>query len=160
MLTTLALAMALGADPTVTLGSGAKMCAALKAEDFTAVGLSPDPTPPRPPTAGEPTGAYCTYNKAFPMAGGIELDIFDGQSDPAGVVKTMLSEGGGRTTPAALPGVDESLLTVSPGDKGHTMASLTVRHRRLVFGITIPESPKAREQLVALATLVLARVKH
>ena len=40
------------------------------------------------------------------------------------------------------------------------MASLMVRHRRLVFGITIPQGPKAKEQLLALATLVLSRVKH
>jgi hypothetical protein len=81
--------MALGADPTVALGTGAGMCAALKAEDFTAVGLSPDPTPPRPPNSVESTGARCTCTKAFPIAGGLELDIFDGASDPAGVVKTM-----------------------------------------------------------------------
>jgi hypothetical protein len=159
MVTGLVLAMALGADPTVTLGSGPKMCAALKTEDFSAVGLSPDPVP-RPPNSTEATGAYCVYTKAFPSAGGLEFDIFDGESDPAGVVKTMLGEGGGKTTPAGLAGVDEGLLTVLPGDKGHTMASLTVRHRRLVFGITIPQGPKAKEQLLALAQLVLARVKH
>ena len=72
----------------------------------------------------------------------------------------MLGEGGGKATPAGLAGVDDSQLTVSPGEKGHPMASLTVRHRRLVFGITIPQGPKAKEQLVALAQLVLARVKH
>jgi hypothetical protein len=160
MLTGLVLAMALGAEPTVTLGSGAKMCAALKAEDFKAVGLDPDPTPPRPPNSTEPTGAYCTYTKAFPIAGGLEFDIFDGESDPAGVVKTMVGEGGGKQTPAGMAGVDESLLSQVPGDKGHTMASLVVRHRRLVFGITIPQSPKAKEQLLALADLVLSRVKH
>jgi len=156
----LVLAMALGADPTVALGTGARMCAALTAEDFTAVGLSPDPTPPRPPNSVEPTGAYCTYTKAFPIAGGLELDIFDGASDPAGVVKTMLGEGLSPPTPAGLTGVDESLLSQAAGDKGHTMASLVVRHRRLVFGITIPQSAKAREQLLALAKVVLARVQH
>jgi len=159
MITSLVLAAALGADPTVTLGTGAKMCAALTAADFSAVGLHPDPTPPRPPNSTEPTGAYCTYNKAFPIAGGLEFDIFDGESDPVGVVKTMLSESGPRK-PAGLAGVDESVFTESPGDKGVTMTGLVVRHRRLVFGITVPASPKAREQLLALAPLVLARVKH
>src|SRR6187401_618984 len=71
MLTGLALAVALGADPTVALGTGPKMCVALTAADFTAVGLSPDPTPPRPPNSDEKTGAYCTYTKAFPVAGGL-----------------------------------------------------------------------------------------
>ena len=160
MLTGLVLAIALGADPTVTLGSGAKMCAALKAEDFQAVGLNPDPTPPRPPNSTEPSGAYCTYTKVFPIAGGLELDIFDGESDPVGVVKTMLGEGLSKPTPAGLAGVDESRLSQAAGDKGHTMASLIVRHRRLVFGITIPQSPKSTEQLLALAKVVLSRVKH
>ena len=160
MLTGLALAMALGADPTVALGTGPKMCAALTAADFTAVGLSPDPTPPRPPNSDEKTGAYCTYTKAFPIAGGLEFDIFDGESDPAGVVETILGEGGGKPTRADLAGVDESLLALSPGDKGVTMAALVVRHRRLVFVITIPSTPKAKAQLVSLATVVLARVKH
>ena len=160
MVTGLVLMLALGADPTIVLGSGPKMCAALTAADFTAVGLAADAAPPRPPNSTEPTGAYCTYTKAFPIAGGLELDIFDGESDPAGVVKTMLGEGIGAPTPAGLAGVDESLLSQGASEHGHTMASLIVRHRRLVFGITIPQSPKAKGQLLALAQLVLARVKH
>jgi hypothetical protein len=40
------------------------------------------------------------------------------------------------------------------------MASLVVRHRRLVFAITVPSTPKAKEQLLALAPVVLSRVKH
>jgi hypothetical protein len=159
MLTGLALAMMLGADPTVVLGTGPKMCAALTAADFTAVGLSPDPTPPRPPNSDEKTGAYCTYTKAFPIAGGLEFDIFDGESDPAGVVKTILAEGG-KATPAGLAGVDDSLLALSPGEKGVTIAVLVVRHRRLVFVITIPSTPKAKEQLLLLGKVVLSRVKH
>jgi hypothetical protein len=159
MITGLVLALAVGADPTVALGSGAKMCAALTAADFTAVGLQPDAAPPRPPNSTEPTGAYCTYTKAFPIAGGLELDVFDGESDPAGVVKTILSESG-KPAPAGLAGVDESILTISPGNAGVTMASLVVRHRRLVFAITIPSSPKAKAQLLSLGATVLARVKH
>ena len=159
MLTGLALAMALGADPTVALGTGPKMCAALTAADFTAVGLSPDPAPPRPPNSDDKTSAYCTYTKAFPVAGGLEFDIFDGEADPVGVVKTILAEGG-KPTRAELAGVDESLLALSPGQKGVTMASLVVRHRRLVFAITIPSTPNAKEQLVSLAKVVLSRVTH
>jgi hypothetical protein len=159
MLTSVALSMALGADPTVVLGTGPKMCAALTAADFTAVGLNPDPAPPRPPNSDDKTNAYCTYTKAFPVAGGLELDIFDGESEPAGVVKTIVAEGG-KSTPAGLVGVDESLLARSPGEKGVTMASLVVRHRRLVFAITIPSTPKATEQLLSLAKVVLSRVKH
>jgi len=49
----------------------------------------------------------------------------------------------------------------APPDQGRAdRAFVIVRHRRLVFGITIPQSPKAKEQLLALAQLVLARVKH
>jgi hypothetical protein len=159
MISTIVLAVALGAEPSVVLGTGPKMCAALTAADFTAVGLNPDPKPPRPPNSDDPTGAYCTYTKAFPVAGGLELDIFDGESDPAGVVKTILAEGG-KPRPAGLAGVDESLLSLSPGEKGHTLATLVVRHRRLVFAITVPSGPKAKDQLMALGQLVLSRVKH
>jgi hypothetical protein len=159
MLTGVALAMALGADPTIALGTGPKMCAALTAADFTAVGLSPDPTPPRPPSSDDKTSAYCTYTKAFPLAGGLELDVFDGESDPVGVVKTILAEGG-KATAAGLAGVDQSLLALSPGEKGVTMASLVVRHRRLVFSITVPSTDRAKEQLLALAKVVLSRVQH
>jgi hypothetical protein len=159
MITGLVLAMTIAADPTVVLGTGAKMCAALTAEDFKAVGLNPDPAPPRPPNSTERSGAYCTYTKAFPSGGGLEFDIFDGESDPAGAVKTILGESG-PPQPAGLSGVDESLLSLSPGEKGLTVATLVVRHRRLVFAITIPSSPKAKDQLLALAPLVIARVKH
>jgi hypothetical protein len=149
----------IAADPTVVLGTGAKMCAAVTAEDFRAVGLNPDPAPPRPPNSTEPSGAYCTYTKAFPIGGGLEFDIFDGESDPAGVVKTILGESG-PAQPAGLSDVDESFLSLSPGEKGRTVATLVVHHRRLVFGIAIPSSPKAKDQLLALARLVLSRVKH
>jgi hypothetical protein len=160
MYAAMVLAMALGADPTIALGTGAKMCEALVAADFKAVGLSPDPVPPRPPNSTEPTGAYCTYTQAFPIRGGIEFDIFDGESDPKGVFQTTLGESG-PTQPAGLAGVDESVLNLAaPGDKGHKMALLVVRHRRLVFVITIPSGPKAKEQLVSLAQVVLGRVKH
>lgn len=160
MFPAIVLVLALGAEATVTLGTGAKMCAALVAADFKAVGLNPDPVAPRPPNSTEPAGAYCTYTKAFPINGGLEFDIFDGESDPVGVVKTMLSESGpGR--PAGLAGVDESVLNLSgEGEKGLKTATLVVRHRRLVFGITIPASAKAQQQLFALAEVVLGRVKH
>jgi hypothetical protein len=158
MLTSLVMAMALTAQPAVTLGTGAKMCEALTAADFTAVGPTPDPMP-RPPNSDDKTNAYCSYTKAFPVDGGLELDVFDGESDPRDVVKTILAESG-KPTPASLPGVDESVFTTSAGNKGRTLASVVVRHRRLVFAITVPASPKAKEQLTALATLVLSRVKH
>jgi hypothetical protein len=158
MLTGLALVLALGAQPTIALGTGDTMCAALTAADFTAVGLKPD-ADARKPNSDDKTSAYCSYTKAFPVAGGLELDVFDGEADPRGVVKTILAESG-KPTPAGLAGVDESVFTESPGNKGVTIASLVVRHRRLVFAISVPSSPKAKEQLAALATLVLSRVKH
>jgi hypothetical protein len=159
MMTAFALVMSLAAEPTVMLGTGPKMCAALTAADFKAVGLSPDAAPPRPPNSDAPTSAYCTYTKTFPVAGGLEFDIFDGEKDSPGVVKTIVAEGG-KARPAGLAGVDESLLSESPGEKGGTMTTLVARHRRLVFAITIPSSPRANEQLAALAQLVLSRVKY
>jgi len=160
MLAVLLLIGAVGTDGPVSLGTGARMCAALGAEDFRSVGLTPDPALPRPPNSTEPTGAYCTYTKAFPVDGGLELDIFDGESDPAGVFRTILAEGG-RPAPAGLIGVDESAISLSdPGRGSHRLASLAVRHRRLVFVITIPAGPEAQRQLTSLAKTVLGRVNH
>jgi hypothetical protein len=153
------LTMSIVAQPAVELGTGPKMCAALTAEDFKAVGLAPDPAPPRPPNSDDKTNAYCTYTKAFPVAGGLEFDIFDGEDAPAEVVKTILGESG-KPRPAGLPDVDESLVTLSPGEKGVTIATMVVRHRRLVFAISIPSTPKAKDQLGALAKVVLSRVTH
>jgi hypothetical protein len=159
MISAFVLAMSIGVQPSIQLGTGPKMCAALTPDDFKRVGLTPDPAPPRPPSSDDKTSAYCTYTKAFPVAGGLELDIFDGEDDPAGVMKTILAEGR-KPKPAGLQGVDESALTLSPGEKGHTVASLVVRHRRLVFAISAPSGPKANAQLAALARLVLSRVTH
>lgn len=158
MLTGLALALTLLADPVVALGTGPKMCEALTPADFTAVGLRPDATP-RPPNSDDKTNAYCGYTTAFPVDGGLELDIFDGEADPREVVKTILAESGKRT-PASLPGVDDAIFTESRGNAGATVASIVVRHRRLVFTIAVPSGAKAREQLAALAQRVLTRVRH
>ena len=159
MLAVLLFVATLGADGSVALGTGARMCAALGADDFKAVGLGPDAIAP-PPNSTEPTGAYCTYTKAFAVDGGLELDVFDGESDPAGVFKTILAEGA-TTTRAGLAGVDDSAISVSaPGRGGQHIASIAVRHRRLVFAITIPAGPKAQDQLLALSKIVLTRVKH
>jgi hypothetical protein len=159
MIAAFVLALSIGVQPIVELGTGPKMCAALTAEDFRGVGLAPDPAPPRPPNSDDKTNAYCSYTKAFPVAGGLEFDIFDGADDPADVMKTILAEGG-KPKPAGVPGVDASAFALSPGEKGHTTASLVVRHRRLVFAISVPSGPKANAQLLALAKLVLSRVKH
>ena len=84
MLTGLALAMALGADATIALGTGPKMCAALTAADFTAVGLSPDTTPPAPAELGREDGRLLHVHQCVSPSRGLEFDIFDGESDPSG----------------------------------------------------------------------------
>jgi hypothetical protein len=148
------------ADPQVKLGTGGKMCAALTAADFKAVGLAPDPAPPRPPNSTEPGGAYCTYTKAWVKDGGIEFDIFDSGSDAKATLATILGDAG-PAKPAGLTGVEESVLNLSADAGGTTRhAFLAVRDKGLVFTIAIPTGPKAKEQLFALARLVLDRVKH
>jgi hypothetical protein len=149
------------AGAPVKLSTGAKMCEALNAADLKGVGLSPDS--PRPPNSTEKTGAYCTYTQAFASAGGIELDVFD--VDPADAKETMKVTVGdacqGVSQPGNYPGVDESLSCPSvAGDKGTKSSVLVVRHRRLMFVLTIPAGPKAKDQLFALAKLVLGRVEH
>ena len=148
------------AEPPVKLGTGARMCAALTAADFKAVGLSPDAVAPRPPNSTEPGGAYCTYTKAWVKDGGIEFDMFDAGADAKATVATILGDAG-PAQPGGLSGVEESLLNLS-ADAGGTVkhAFLVVRDKGLVFTIAIPTGVRAKEQLFALARLVLARVKH
>jgi hypothetical protein len=153
-------ALSVLAEAPVKLGTGAKMCAALTAADFKAVGLSPDPAAPRPPNSTEPGSAYCTYTKAWVKDGGIEFDIFDAGADAKDTLATILGDAG-PVQPAGLSGVEESLLNLS-ADAGGTAkhAFLVVRDKGVVFTIAIPSSAKAKEQLFALARLVLDRVKH
>jgi hypothetical protein len=92
--------------------------------------------------------------------GGIELDIFDAGADPQEAVATILGEAGPMQA-AGLPGVDESLLNLAADAGGSVKhASLVVRHRGLVFTLAIPTGARAKDQLFALAKLVLERVKH
>jgi hypothetical protein len=158
----LALVLVLGSPdaggPRVILGSGTAMCAALTAADLTAVGLKPDPQP-RGANSTEKVSAYCTYTTAFASAGGIELDVFDGEGDPLGTQATALGDLG-HAEPADLPGVDASLINLHSGSAGHPSAFLLVRHRRLVTVLTVPAGPRAREQLVSLTKVVLTRVSH
>src|SRR5262245_12884223 len=105
------------AEPSVKLGSGARMCAALTAADFKGVGLSPDAAPPRPPNSPDPAGAYCTYTKAWVKDGGIEFDVFDAGENPRETVATILAETE-PMQPAGLGGVEESLLDLSASAGG------------------------------------------
>src|SRR4051812_45522 len=117
----LAAVLVLTSTPAVQLGTGAKMCEALSAADFKAMGLSPDPSPPRPPNSTEAVSAYCTYTKLWVREGGLELDIFGDPAAPdseaRATVETILGDAGARLSPAGYPSVDESLISLdTPGD--------------------------------------------
>ncbi|HYV45989.1 MAG TPA: hypothetical protein VFA20_14065 [Myxococcaceae bacterium] len=142
--------------PSILLGSGAKMCDALTPADLKAQGLSPDAK--TIVNVPEPISAYCTYAGKSGATGGIEMDVFAAGTDALDTQKTILGELGGMK-PAGYPGVDESLMNLEAVSGGPKFAVLVVRKAGLVFTLSLPSAPKAKDQLFALAKLVLSRLK-
>jgi len=158
MISTLALALLalIGAPPPIQPGSGAKMCDALTPADLKAQGLAPDAK--TTVNVPEPISAYCTYAGRSGATGGIELDVFAAGADALDTQKTILGELSGMK-PAGYPGVDESLMNLEAVSGGPKFAVLVVRKAGLVFTLSLPSGPKAKDQLFALAKLVLGRLK-
>ncbi|HEY8209299.1 MAG TPA: hypothetical protein VIG99_17545 [Myxococcaceae bacterium] len=143
--------------PSVALGSGAKMCEALTVADLKAAGLAPD-AKGLSANVPEPTSAYCVYAGKSGATGGIELDLFDAAGDVKGTWETILGEMA-PPKPAGLPGTDESVIDLEAVSGGPKFAVLVARRGNLVFSLSLPAGPKAKDQLFSLAKLVLARVK-
>lgn len=137
------------------LGQGDVQCA--YASDFSKAGV-PVSALDKANTDGT-DGAYCVYKSA---AGKVEFDIFFPASGNTNEViateKTVLGEGGGKYQPIKLAGADNAQMSMAmPGLPGSV--GIVVRKGKAVFDIVIPKGPKAREQLLALAGIVVGRIK-
>jgi hypothetical protein len=137
--------------------SGKAMCSALTPADFTKAGV-PVSALSQANTDGT-DGAYCVYKST---AGKVEFDIFyPAGASPAEVSsteKTVLGEGGGKYQPVKLAGADNAQISLAMPDLPKS-AGIVVRKGSAVFDIVIPKGAKAREQLLALAQVVLSRIK-
>lgn len=137
--------------------SGKALCSALTPADFTKAGV-PVSALSQANTDGT-DGAYCVYKSA---AGKVEFDIFYPAGANANEVmateKTVLGEGGGKYQPVKLAGADSAQISQTMPDLPKS-AGIVVRKGKAVFDIVVPKGPKAQEQLMELAKLVLSRIR-
>ena len=137
---------------TIKPSSGKALCSALTPEDFTKAGVAVSAL--RQANLDGSDGAYCVYES---KAGNVEFDIFFPAGGSAAEVKatetTVLSEVGLTLQPVPLPGADAAHISLPTAKT----ASIVVRAGRAVFDINIPSSPNSRQQLLALARVVLSR---
>ncbi len=139
-------------------GGGAAMCEVLTAADLEAHGLAPERTTPSTDVQDNGASAYCVYAGMSGAMGGIELDVFfPAGPDPKQTEATANADISGKLEAAGLTGADDSQIGLGVRSGGPPFSTITVRRRDLVFALSIPPGPKAREQLLALAHLVLLR---
>jgi hypothetical protein len=143
------------AQPGVTLSSGKALCSALTPADFAKAGVPVSAL--RQANLDGTDGAYCVY---VSKAGNVEFDIFFPAGATPGEVsateKTVLGEVGGKSESVSIPGADNAQIILASGPS----ASIVVRRGKAVFDINIPRSGNARQQLIALAQIVLGRLKQ
>lgn len=134
-----------------SVAKGGNFCGLLGPGDFAAVGVSGARTPTK--NSDGPADAYCVYSGISGATGGIEFDIFIG--DPVSSYQQIVANGALiADTTGDLPGVDNvGTVMNGPGN----MAAIGVQKGAMTFDIDVPTGPKAREQLIALAKLVLER---
>lgn len=139
---------------TVAPSSGKALCSALTPADFTKAGVQVSAL--RQANLDGTDGAYCVYDS---KAGSVEFDIFfPAGANPAEVnatEKTVLAEMGAPHQVVPLVGATGHIAL----DMGKS-AGLVVRKGNAVFAISIPKSPNARQQLIAVAQIVLGRIKN
>ena len=140
---------------TIAPSSGKALCSALTPSDFTKAGVAVSGL--RQANLDGNDGAYCVYES---KAGNVEFDIFF----PAGATpmevsateKTVLGEGGGKYESVQITGADDAQIVLAAGQT----ANIVVRRGKAVFDINVPKSADARRQLLALAQIVLGRIKQ
>ena len=127
--------------------------------DFSAVGIE-GAGPPSYDPAGEPGSVYAVYRGLSGAAGGLEVDVFvPGSADDAAA---MVFDPGlfalDAETKAAIGAERATLIDEQATNDGTaTYDTLWVQDGRLVAVISIPTSEGSRDQLLGLATLLLAR---
>jgi hypothetical protein len=134
------------------VAAGGNFCGLLGPGDFAAVGVSGARTPTK--NSDGAADAYCAYSGISGATGGIEFDIFIG--DPVSSYQQIRSNGGILLDDATgdLPGVDAAGTQLNAAGG---WANIGVRKGKMTFDISLPTSPGARTQLIALAKLVLER---
>src|SRR5262245_1555193 len=143
------------AQSAITPSSGKALCAALTPADFTKAGVPVSAL--RQANLDGTDGAYCVYES---KAGNVEFDIFfpagPTPGDVAATEKTVLGEVGGKFESIQIAGADAARIILTDVQT----ASIVVRKGKAVFDINIPKNANARQQLVALAQIVLNRLKQ
>jgi hypothetical protein len=140
-----------------SVSAGGDLCGLLGPGDFAAVGVGGTGKPTE--NNQDANDVYCVFAGKSGATGGVEFDAFLGASsaDSPGTFIAATegiadSAGAGK---AALPEVDDARLQT---DIAGGYAALVVSKGKVVFSLAIPTTSSAKDQLVALAKLVLARV--
>ena len=141
-----------GPPPTVE-----ELAALLGPDDFSAVGVTGAGAPT---TNGVDGNAYIVYAGLSAGAGGIELDV--SVLDTAEDAAAMVTDPGLFAVDAATKqDMGADLATIIEGnatnDGTGTFDTLRAQKGRLVFDLGIPTTATSRDQLIALAKLVLSR---
>lgn len=136
--------------------AGDDLCGLLGPGDFAAQGISGTGSPTE--NNADNSNVYCVYAGKSAGTGGVEFDAFladtkaDSEATFISTSAPMLDfEGAGK---AAFPDADGAKLRTDIPD-GY--AGIAIWKGRLVFDIGIPKSDQAKDQLIALAKLVLQR---
>ncbi len=139
-----------------SVAAGNDLCGLLGPGDFAAQGISGTGSPTE--NNADNSNVYCVYAGKSAGTGGVEFDAFladtkaDSEATFISTSAPMLDfEGAGK---AAFPDADGAKLRTDIPD-GY--AGIAIWKGRLVFDIGIPKSDQAKDQLIALAKLVLQR---
>lgn len=152
------------ASSAITAGkaAGQNLCV-LTQEDFRGFGTIVDTKPVvNVEQGGE--NVYCVYRGTSGATGGVELDVFyPAGATPDGVQNTFKavlgSDPGAKYENEAVPGTDESVVSLSIPQPGHfPFAANAVRRGALVFSISLPSSPLSTTELSRLSEIVLGRI--
>ena len=153
---------AAAAEPSLAAGAlptPDQLAALLGPGDFSAVGIE-GAGPPSYDAAGEPGSVYAVYQGLSGAAGGLEVDVFvsENASDAAALVFDPGMWALDADTKSTMGAERATLIDGQSTNDGTAMYdTLWVQKGRLVAAISIPTSEQSRDQLLGLATLLLAR---
>jgi len=133
--------------------SGEALCSALTPADFNKAGVPVSKLYPPHPDSSE--GAYCVYES---KAGKVEFDIFfpagANSVEVSNTERAAVQDAGGKYERVRLDGADNAQISLTAD------AIIVVRKGKAVFDIGIPKTSNSRQQLLALAQVVLVRLKQ
>ena len=144
----------------IAAGSGAQMCV-LTQRDFQKFGTIVW-SKPQVNLDQNGASAYCVYRGKSGATGGVELDVFysagSNADEIANTWKAVLgSDPGGKYVPEYIPGTDQSVYSLNVPQAGSfPFAANAVRRGNLVFSISFPSGPLAKNELRQLSQIVLS----